>query len=94
MTTKPKSVEADLDEEALEEEPPTYHRWEDEAFALNRPIAIVTGTREEILAGGGDVRIVRDEAGLDPLRVDRLTRQDFAAAAKIMAAYPQRRRAA
>lgn len=71
-------------------------RWEDEALDAGRPIAIVTGTREEILAGGGEVRVVRDEAGLDPLRVDRLTRQDFAVAAKIMAAYPPppRRRAA
>jgi len=69
-------------------------RWEDEALAAGRPIAIATGTREELLAGGGTVRVVYDEAGLEPLRVERLTRQDFAVAAKIMAAYPQRRRVA
>jgi hypothetical protein len=68
-------------------------RWEDAALAAGRRIAIVTGTREEILAGGGEVRVVSDEAGLEPIRVDRLTRADFATAAKIMAAYPSRRAA-
>lgn len=91
--TKPHEPERDEDE-ILEESPPTYHRWEDEAIAAGRPIAIATGTREELLAGGGTVRVVYDEAGLEPLRVDRLTRQEIALAWKIMAAYPQRRRAA
>lgn len=65
-------------------------RWEDETFASGGRV-VFTGTRDELLAGGGAVRVVADAAGLEPLgAVPRLTRAELSTVAKILATYPRR----
>lgn len=66
-------------------------RWEDETFASGGRVVVFSGTRDELLAGGGTERVVTDEAGLEPLGVvPKLTRGELATVAKILEAYPRR----
>ena len=63
-------------------------RWEDEALAEGRAIAIFTGTRAELLASGGAFRIARDRAALERLEqndVAPFTRAEKANVARMLA---------
>lgn len=66
-------------------------RWEDETLASGGRVVVYSGTRDELLAGGGTERVATDHAALEPLGpVARLSRSELAQVAKILGTYPRR----